>query len=79
MSNPTTFDQAKNKRLPKSFGDRYGGRTLDDIASTDRGLVFLDQLRGKARAPWLAHALAAYLDDPAIQRDLVRALAEARR
>lgn len=77
MTRPT-FAQAKAKTLPAAFGD-YGGKTLDDIASSDKGLLFLDALRGRAKAPWLQEVLGVYLDDPAIQADLRRALDNRRR
>ena len=60
-----------------SFG-KYRGVTLDAIAVTDDGLKYLDWLRGERAGHCNAKrdvdaALAAYLDDPAIKRELARA------
>lgn len=66
--------------LPYAFGKGrgqiYGGKKIDDIAKTDEGLLWLDQLRSRARMPWLQQALADYLDQPAIAADLDRLLEE---
>jgi uncharacterized protein (DUF3820 family) len=63
-----TFDEAKVWCMP--FG-KYAGRTLDQIAETDEGLSYLDWLRDQG---WLRQgakdALDAYLDDPAIAKEL---------
>lgn len=56
--------------IPFVFGKQYGSKTIDDIAKSNKGLLWLDRLRGRARSPWLRKALAEYLDDPAIARDL---------
>lgn len=74
MSTPT-FKQAAEFVMP--FG-KHQGRTLDQIAERDNGLLYLDWLRGEmdgdpphfgsGRA---AHvALTVYLDDPTIVREL---------
>lgn len=71
MSSPT-WRKAASKRLPAAFGE-WGGMTLDEIASTDAGLCYLDSLRGRARATWLREALRIYLDDPTIAAELDQA------
>lgn len=60
--------------FPMPYG-KYFGRTLDDIASTDAGLLYLDWVRGitKPERPDLNPlylALRAYLDDPTISKDV---------
>ena len=71
-----TFKNAAAFIMP--FG-KHRGKTLDAIASTDDGLQYLDWLRGEreskgqppfVKASALNEALAAYLDDPAIRREL---------
>ena len=54
-----------------SFG-KYRGVTLDAIAVTDDGLKYLDWLRGERGGSKRDAALAAYLDDPAIKREVAR-------
>jgi len=55
------------------FG-KHSGRTLDEIAGDDKGLQYLDWMRGERqsnpRRQDIDNALAAYLDDPAIQAEL---------
>ncbi len=52
------------------FG-KYTGRTLDEIASTDAGLRYLDWMRGALRLDFhTKNAVEAYLDDPTISADL---------
>lgn len=65
------FRDAKDTVIP--WG-KYGGQTIDTAASTDQGLMYLDWLRGSrenkaADSPFDA-ALAVYLEDPSIKRDL---------
>lgn len=59
------------------FG-KHKGRTFDDLASTNGGLIYLDKQRGREWVrethPDLAHALDAYLSEPAVSRELDRAL-----
>ncbi len=63
-----TFKEAKNFAFP--FG-KYKGQTLDKIASTDRGLAYLDWARGLDNLyPDTKAALEAYCSDPAIAREL---------
>lgn len=64
-----TFKDAQSFTMP--FG-KYKGRKLEAIAVDDVGLQYLDWLRGERKddgSP-LNVALAAYLDDPAIQQEL---------
>jgi hypothetical protein len=69
-----TFDDAKATTL--RFG-KHAGRTLDEIASDDEGLKYLDWLVSQ---PWLQkpmkEALEVYLDDPGIARDLENLLGD---
>lgn len=73
------FAQAKAYQMP--FG-KYRGKSLDTIARTDEGLLYLDWLRGEQgesdQRP-AAIAIRAYLDDDSIQRDLDKAHASRRR
>lgn len=82
MSNMTSaedFRRAANTVVP--FG-KYAGRMIDDIARTDQGLRYLDWLRGErereerrlGNQTALTQALATYLDDPTIVRELAKAV-----
>lgn len=57
---------------------KHAGRTLDDIASSARGLIYLDKQRDRDwvrdNHPALADAIAAYLAEPAVARELEQAL-----
>ena len=73
-----TFKDAAAFVMP--FG-KHRGLPLDSIASTDKGLSYLDWLRGERAQPTLARrgtdldeALAAYLDDKTIQAEVARAV-----
>lgn len=59
------------------YGKRKG-RTLDAVASTNGGLIYLDKQRArdwvKDNHPALADAIAAYLAEPSVARELDRAL-----
>lgn len=66
-----SFQTAAKFVMP--FG-MYKGKTLEQIAASDRGLGYLDWLRGKMddekdmRAT--SRAIRVYLDDPSIQKEL---------
>lgn len=63
-----TFREAQSFRMP--FG-KHKGRTLDEIARSDEGLRYLDFMYGDMEKPSpTMTALAAYLGDAAIQREL---------
>jgi hypothetical protein len=64
-----SFQQAAQYKLP--FGP-YEGKTLDDIAQTDDGLSYLDNLNGKMHSDFgdVAKALTAYLTDATIAKEL---------
>lgn len=66
-----TFAEAKAFRLP--FG-MHKGKTIDEAASTARGLTYCDWLRGSMEngpsTDPLYIALCTYLDDPVIAKDL---------
>lgn len=50
---------------------RYVGKSLNEIASTDEGLKFLDWLIGeKIHDRYLEAALTVFMADPAIQKEL---------
>ncbi len=66
---------------PRSAVIPYGkhkGRTLDAVASTGGGLIYLDKQREREwvreHHPELTGAIAAYLAEPAVARELDRAL-----
>lgn len=65
------FQQAKRFRM--RFG-KHKGKTLDDIATTDAGLLYLDYMRGlKSLADSMTKmAINTYLNDPPIARELER-------
>ena len=71
-----TFKEASNYRLP--FG-KYKGEKIDDIASDDDGLRYLDWLISQS---WLRNparaAVECYLADPGIQAELEDVIAEQR-
>ena len=71
-----TFQEARDFVIP--FG-KYSGQTVDTAASTDQGLLYLDWLRGSREnrsvdSPFDL-ALATYLDDASVKRDLQELLA----
>ena len=74
----TDFTTAKTFRMP--FG-KFKGQQLDDVGITDRGLKYLDWLRGerKGKKEPLDLALACYLDDSQIANDLDRIVREGER
>ncbi|HYG67727.1 MAG TPA: hypothetical protein VD838_08715 [Anaeromyxobacteraceae bacterium] len=62
------FSEAKAYVL--RFG-KYKGQTIDEIASTDPGLRYLDWMRGNLRLDFhTANAVCSYLDDETIAREL---------
>jgi uncharacterized protein (DUF3820 family) len=64
-----TFLQSRDFKMP--FG-KYRGKTLDEIASNDEGLRYLDWLYGETEteAGPVQDALRVYLADPTIAKDL---------
>ncbi len=70
----TIFDTAADTKIPLG---RHKGKTFDEVAVTDEGLLYLDHMRGKIDA-WLKvrEALNTYLDDPVISGDLTKLLKE---
>ena len=63
------FREAQQVTVP--FG-KYKGRTIDDAASTDQGLLYLDWLRGERSSEdsEFDAALSTFLDDASIAREL---------
>lgn len=57
-----------------TFG-RYNGQTLDAIASTDEGLLYLDRIVDDIRSPVLKRVVVTFLDQPDVQQDIRAALA----
>ena len=59
------------------FG-KHKGRTFNDLASSNAGLLYLDKQRGRdwvrETHPDLAQALDAYLSEPGVSREIDRAL-----
>ena len=72
---PVPFEQASSYRL--QFGI-HQGQAIEEIASTQRGLLYLDFLRGIRLDFHTKNAVCTYLDDPAIAKDLATLL-EARK
>lgn len=68
-----TFEEARTFRMP--FG-KYKGSTLDEVASTDEGLRYLDWLVGRDLYPETRLRIEAYLADPTIRRALEEAIDE---
>lgn len=62
-----TFTEARQARMP--FG-KYQGKTLEEIAMTDDGLMYLDFMRGELLVHAVRFHIAAFLDDPTIAKDL---------
>ena len=66
------FSEAAAFKMPLG---KFQGRTLDSIAKTDQGLLYLDWLIGQDWvAPPLLTALRAYLKDGTIKNELDKAL-----
>lgn len=66
-----SFTEAKNWAMP--FG-KFKGKTIDQIATSDSGLRYLDWLYGEMctstnKTPTL-DALQVYLQDPTIAKEL---------
>lgn len=61
------FNQAKKYVLP--FG-KFNGRTIDDIATTDDGLKYLDWLYGETSSGVVKNMLKIYLEDETIKEEL---------
>ena len=67
---PIPFKEAADYVL--KFG-KYTGKTLDAVASSDVGLVYLDWARGTLRLAFhTKNAICSYLDDPTIAKDLAK-------
>lgn len=70
-----TFKEAAAFVMPYGINK---GRKLDDIATTDLGLLYLDWLRGErgsdafSTSSRVNDALIAYLDDPTIAADVAK-------
>lgn len=68
------FREASETIMP--FGE-WQGFTLDQTATSDEGLMFLDRLRGSGRLYGkLKDAIETYLDDPTISRELADILGQ---
>jgi uncharacterized protein (DUF3820 family) len=61
------FNQAKKYIIP--FG-KFKGRTIDDIATTDDGLKYLDWLYGETSPGTVKNMLKIYLEDETIAKQL---------
>lgn len=67
-----TFTEAKSTIMPFS---EYQGLTIDQMATSDRGLIFLDRLRGGGKLYGkFKTAVEVYLDDKTIARELASIL-----
>jgi hypothetical protein len=68
ISTPMTFKEAKNTIMPFS---EWQGKTIDQTATSDRGLLFLDRLQGSGKlCGRLKIAVDVYLSDATIAREL---------
>lgn len=69
-----TFKQASRVKMPK-WSD-YPGKTIDQVAETDKGLRDLDKLLAwheeKGIKNMFSKALGDYLGDPTIKKELER-------
>lgn len=66
------FAEARVYVMP--FG-MFKDRQLDDIATTDRGLLWLDWARGACALDYhTRNAVCSYLNDPTIAKDLAELL-----
>lgn len=72
---PVPFSQAADFVL--TFG-KHQGKTIDKVAHTDEGLLYIDFLSGLKLDFHTKNAVCTYLDEPAIAKDLA-ALLEARK
>ncbi len=68
----TTFNDAAAFRM--NWG-KHTGWTLDEIATSDEGLLYLDFLRTLKLDMHTGNAVNAYLDDETIARDLSKIIA----
>lgn len=67
-----TFKEAADFKMP--FG-KHKGQRLDEIATTDAGLRYLDWLHGeRGGVGWVDEALSVYLSDKTIAEELRRIL-----
>ena len=66
-----TFKEAQEYRIP--FG-KYQGEALDDIASTEDGLKYLEFIRTELQIKSAASrdVIETYLSDPTIRSELER-------
>lgn len=62
-----TFAKSRDYEMP--FG-KHRGKTLDKIAETDEGLLYLDWLSGEVAGGTTKDALTAYLSDKTIEADV---------
>ena len=55
---------------------KYRGMTLDKIASTDEGLLYLDWMEGEFDQGKLRSTVEQFLSDPGVQMDLSEAIGD---
>jgi hypothetical protein len=70
---PFPFNKAKEFVLRKG---PFAEKSLDQIAKTEGGLCYLDNLRGKIFGGYFGLCLETYLDDPTIAKDLQEIIAK---
>jgi len=68
-----TFKEAAKFVLP--YG-KHSGDTIDKVAETHEGLLYLDWLRGQTLRAKLLKAINRYLSEPVLARELSAALEE---
>lgn len=68
------FKWASNFEIPNNFGE-FSGKRIDDVALSDRGLLWLDRLVGNNKLYGdLKDALEIYLNDSVIKKEIERLL-----
>lgn len=66
------FSEAQNYKIP--FG-MHKDRTIEDVASTDDGLRYLDWLMGKSSLYGrFKEAMGVYMNDPTIKLEVEKAI-----
>ena len=76
---PFRMEFSKAREFVLGFG-QFEDQTLDQIGQTDRGLLYLDWLRGFGRLSIMQRAaVEGYLSDPTVAQDLTNIVKDRRR
>lgn len=70
-----SFIAAQKCTIP--FG-KFKDKTLDEVASSDEGLRYLDWLRGQKTYGYFGTCLEVYMSDPTIKREVERVIEDQR-